>query len=319
LAARIGGADSRLGLAARIGGADSWCELAHGLEWARRASGREQGEQVRLLDACQHRQAVIGMIHVGALPGTPRQREPLEALVARAVAEATALTQAGFDGLLLENMHDVPYLCGMVGPEIVAGMTVVGVAVRSSSPLPLGVQILAAANREALAVGQACGATFVRVENFAYAHVADEGLMPTAEAGPLLRYRRQIGAESIRILADVKKKHSSHAITGDVSLAEAAKTTEFFGADGIVVTGVATGQPTALEDLVAVRQAVTVPVCVGSGLTPPNLPSLWPQADVFIVGSYLKAAGLWSNALDPNRVARFMETVRRLREPGRSA
>ena len=98
-------------------------------------------------------------------------------------------------------------------------MTAVGLAVRQASTLPLGVQILAAANREALAVAQACGAAFVRVENFAYAHVADEGLMPTAEAGPLLRYRRQIGADSIQIIADVKKKHSSHAITADVPLA----------------------------------------------------------------------------------------------------
>jgi len=84
-----------------------------------------------------------------------------------------------------------------------------------TAPLPLGVQVLAAANREALAVALAVGATFVRVENFVYAHVADEGLMPVADAGPLLRYRRQIGADHVKILADVKKKHSSHALTAE--------------------------------------------------------------------------------------------------------
>lgn len=258
--------------------------------------------------------AVVGMIHVGALPGTPRHREGIEAIVTRAVTEARMLTDAGFDGLLIENMHDVPYLCGEAGPEIVAGMTVVGVAVRRSSPLPLGVQILAAANREALAVAQACGAGFVRVENFAYAHVADEGLMPTAAAGPLLRYRRQIGAERVKIIADVKKKHSGHALTVDVSLAEAATTTEFFGADGIVVTGVATGRPTAVDNVATVRAAVRCAVCIGSGLTPANLPQIWPHADVFIVGSFLKADGLWSNALEPRRVAGFINVVRGLRE-----
>jgi membrane complex biogenesis BtpA family protein len=257
--------------------------------------------------------AIVGMIHVGALPGTPRCREPMEAIVARAQDEARIYTQAGLDGLMIENMHDVPYLCGSVGPEIVAAMTVVGLAVRDVSPLPLGVQILAAANREALAVASACGAAFVRVENFAYAHVADEGLMPTAEAGPLLRYRREIGVERIQIFADVKKKHSSHAITADVSLAEAARTTEFFGADAVVVTGVATGQPTSPEDVATVKAAVGIPVCIGSGLAPENLPELWPHADVFIVGSYFKRDGLWSNPIDERRVAQFMNAVEQLR------
>lgn len=269
------------------------------------------------LDLFARPKAVIGMIHVGALPGTPRWSGSLEALVARAAAEAELYARAGLDGLLIENMHDVPYLRGRVGPEVVAAMTAVGLAVRRASPLPLGVQILAAANREALAVAQACGAAFVRVENFAYAHVADEGLMAEAAAGPLLRYRRQIGADRVRILADVKKKHSSHALTADVPLAEAARTTAFFGADAIVVTGVATGQPAAVEDVQAVRAAVTIPVCIGSGLRPDNLAACWPHADVFIVGSYFKVDGVWSGAVDGERVARFMAAVDGLRRAER--
>ncbi|MFH1747537.1 MAG: BtpA/SgcQ family protein [Planctomycetota bacterium] len=265
------------------------------------------------MDLFSNSKVVVGMIHVQALPGTPRHQQPLAEISATAEAEARALAAAGVDGLLIENMHDLPYLCGTVGPEIIAGMTAVGAAVRRASDLPLGVQILAAANREALAAAQGCGAKFVRVENFAYAHVADEGLMPTAEAGPLLRYRKQIGADDIAIIADVKKKHSSHALTADVSLAEAALTTQFVGADGLVVTGTATGQPTAVDDVRTVRQAVQVPVCIGSGLTPENLPSLWPYADVFIVGSYLKVDGVWSNALDGDRTRKFMETAKRLR------
>ena len=266
-----------------------------------------------LLDRFPHPKVVVGMIHVGALPGTPRQAASLAQVRAQAAAEARLYAEAGIDALLIENMHDVPYLCGEVGPEIVAAMTAVGVAVRAAAPLPLGVQILAAANRAALAVALACTADFVRVENFAYAHVADEGLMAMAEAGPLLRYRRQIGAEHIAILADVKKKHAGHALTADVSLAEAARTTEFFGADGIVVTGSATGQPTAVDDVRTVREAAGVPVCICSGLTPENLPLLWPLADVFIVGSHFKHGGVWANAVDPGRVAAFMEAVRGLR------
>ncbi|MBK9120751.1 MAG: BtpA/SgcQ family protein [Phycisphaerales bacterium] len=259
------------------------------------------------------RKMIVGMIHVGALPGTPRAERSLPANITQAVAEARIYLEHGLDALLIENMHDVPYLRGAVGPEIVAGMTAVGVAVRGVTTLPLGVQILAAANREALAVAQACGAEYVRVENFAYAHVADEGLMAEAEAGPLLRYRRAIGAESIAVIADVKKKHSSHALTADVDLAEAARTTEFFGAAGIIVTGAATATPTAEADVRAVRTAVEIPVWIGSGVTPETLPGLWPLADVFVVGSFFKESGHWAQAVDPRRVAMLMAAVGRLR------
>lgn len=250
------------------------------------------------------------MIHAAAMPGTPQHSDSVSAISKRAVEEARVYADAGIDALLIENMHDVPYLNRTVGPEIVAAMTAVGQCVKQGVNLPLGVQILAAANREALAVAHAIGAEYVRVENFAYAHVADEGLMPEAEAGRLLRYRRQIGADAVRIIADVKKKHSSHAITADVSLAEAARTTEFFGADGIVITGAATRKPTSPDDLATVRAEVHAPIFVGSGVTPENLPQLWPHADVLIVGSYFKQDGLWSNPIDPARVKKLMDAVR---------
>ncbi|MFO0646978.1 MAG: BtpA/SgcQ family protein [Polyangiales bacterium] len=244
--------------------------------------------------------ALIGMLHAGALPGTAHAREPLDAIVERAVSEAKIYRDAGFNALLLENMHDRPYLNGAVGPEIVASMTAIAREVRRAVSLPLGIQVLAAANREALAVALASGASFVRVEGFAFAHVADEGIIE-ASAGPLLRYRRAIGAEQVRVFADIKKKHSAHAITADVSLAETARAAEFFSADGVIVTGAATGAPAAPADVDAVRDGATLPVLVGSGVTPENM-RLYARAHGFIVGSSVKRGGRWSNALDPEAV-----------------
>lgn len=255
----------------------------------------------------------VGMIHVGALPGTPGASQSVTSLVRQARDEARVLADGGVDAILIENMHDRPYLRQGVGPEIVAAMTAIAAGVRDAVSLPLGVQILAGANREALAVALAADCRFIRAENFAYAHVADEGLMAEADAGPLLRYRRAIGAEAVAVLADVKKKHSSHAITADVDLAEAARTTEFFGADGVIVTGVATGRPTAPADAAAVFEAVTVPVWIGSGVTPENLPALWPVADAFVVGSYLKRDGDWRNEPDPARIRTLLGVAAQLR------
>ena len=254
--------------------------------------------------------ALIGMLHVAALPGTPCSRLPVEAIAEQAVAEAQIYRRAGFNGLMIENMHDRPYLKGGVGPEVVAAMTVVAREVRRESGLPLGVQVLAGANREALAVAHAAGARFVRVEGFVFAHVADEGLIE-GSAGELLRYRRAIGAEGVRIFADIKKKHSAHALTADVGLAETARAAELFLADGIVVTGAATGRAADPAEVREVAEAVALPVAVGSGLTAENLGE-FAHADAFIVGSSVKRGGVWSGPLDPERCAAMAEAFLRL-------
>jgi hypothetical protein len=248
--------------------------------------------------------ALIAMIHVGALPGTPTAREPLDAIIERAVAEAQIYGDEGCTAIGLENMHDRPYLKGVVGPEIVAAMTAVAREVKRATSLPLGIQILAGANREALAVAHAAGADFVRVEGFVFAHVADEGLIEGC-AGDLLRYRRAIGADNVLIVADVKKKHAAHAITSDVSIAETAKAAEFFFADGVIVSGTVTGTEASPDEVQAVVDAVTVPVLIGSGITPGNL-HRFHAAHGFIVGSSLKEAGQWDRPVDRDAVRRLV-------------
>lgn len=243
--------------------------------------------------------ALIGVVHLHALPGTPGSKLDIAAITATAVAEAREYQQAGFHAVMIENTHDRPYLKAVVGPEITAAMAVIGVAVREATGLPLGIQVLAGANTNALAVALACGASFVRVEGFVFAHIADEGLTE-ASAGALLRYRRAIGADHIRIFADVKKKHSAHAITADVDIVETAHAAEFFLVDGVIVTGVATGQPAEAAEVNSVGRAVSVPTLVGSGITSENLAS-YSGADGFIVGSSIKQDGLWQNPIDPIR------------------
>lgn len=258
--------------------------------------------------------ALVGMVHVGALPGTPLHARPIDELARRAVAEARTLIGSGFDAVMLENMHDRPYVNGPHGPETTAAMTRVVGAVRDAFPRAvLGVQVLSLGHREALAVALATGAAFIRVENFAYAHIADEGLMPAASAGELLRYRRTIGAERIALLCDAKKKHASHAITADVSLREAARTMEFFGADGIVVTGSFTGDPTSADDVREAREATRLPVVVGSGVTARDAPRLLAHADALIVGSSIKRGGVWTGAVDPDRCRALVGACRATR------
>ena len=254
---------------------------------------------------------VIGMIHVGALPGTSASRHSLDKIIRQAQVEAALYRSCGVHGLMVENMHDTPYLRNGVGPEITAAMTAVARAVKDEAGLPTGIQILAGANREALAVALAAGLDFIRAEGFAFAHVADEGLMESC-AADLLRYRKEIGAEKIRIWADVKKKHSSHAITSDVSIGATAHTVEFMRGDAVIVTGSFTGDAASLQDLEEVKQSTSLPVLLGSGVTMENLGDVFALADGFIVGSSLKKRGDWRQAPDPSKIRAFMVRHRQL-------
>lgn len=247
---------------------------------------------------------VIAMIHVGALPGTPRAALSMAELEDAVRAEAAMYAAGGVHGIILENMHDLPYVKGAVGPEITAAMTRLCLAAKAESGLPLGLQILAGANIEAVAVAHAAGCQWVRVEGYVFAHVADEGIIESS-AGVVLRYRRMIGAEAVQVWADIKKKHSAHAITADVSLAETAHTAEFMRADAVIVTGVATGQEPLVADLAEAQGATSLPVVLGSGITPENI-GRYAAADGYIIGSYFKQGGQWFNPPDATRVARLL-------------
>ena len=252
---------------------------------------------------------VVGVIHVGALPGTPRCSQSIAELVRLAREEAKVYRECGVDGIIIENMHDVPYLKGEVGPEIVAAMTLIGAEVKAECQLPVGIQILAGANVEAMAVAHAADLDFIRAEGFAYAHVADEGIIE-ASAAKLLRYRKLIGAERVQVWTDVKKKHSAHAITADVSLGQTAETVEFMGAECVIVTGSVTGEAPKVADVQDAKSNCHLPVFLGSGISEENIEQFYNEADGFIIGSAFKLGGLWSNTIDPARVRQFVHRVR---------
>ncbi|MCA9514044.1 MAG: hypothetical protein KC635_03805, partial [Myxococcales bacterium] len=195
---------------------------------------------------------------------------------------------------------------GRVEPETVATMAVAASRVAAFGA-PFGVQVLAAANREALGVAVASGARFIRAEAYAYAHVADEGWLDAC-AAELARARAALGAD-VAFWADVKKKHAAHAVTADLSLADVARGHAFAGADALVVTGSETGRPTSLDDVDAAREA-GLPVIVGSGVTPENARAFVGRADAVIVGSWLKEGGDWRAPVDVARVRAVASALR---------
>ena len=261
--------------------------------------------------------ALIGMIHLRPLPGAPRFRseEGMGAVIATALQEATLLESTGFDGLIVENAWDIPFVPpDMVGFETVAAMAVVVDVLRQHVALPIGINCLANAVEASLAVAQAASAQFVRANQWVNAYIANEGLVE-GRAGTLARYRRGIGADGVTVWADVQVKLGSHSITGDRSVSEQARDAEFFDADALIVTGSRLAAPPRLDDLIEVRESTSLPLVVGSGVAAGNIAELLAFADAVIVGSALKEGGVWSGSMSASAV----KCVAEARDVGRKA
>ncbi len=248
------------------------------------------------------------MIHVPALPGSPFHQLPMEKILETCLKEAKIYRECGVDAVAIENMHDIPYLNKRISPETISCMSVIAWEVKKEFSGPVGIQILAAANKEALAVALAARLDFIRAEGFVFGHVADEGYIESC-AGELLRYKKNIGNPPVLIFTDIKKKHSSHSITADLDIVETAKAAEFFATDGVIITGLHTGDAPDPEIIQKVKKSVNVPVLLGSGVNSENFSAFFPYADGFIVGSSFKKDGFWKNELCYDRVKRFMAVV----------
>jgi len=237
----------------------------------------------------------------------------MDDIVARALADAEAYRAAGVDGLIVENHGDIPFSKPEdLGPETAAAMAVLTDRVRTASGLATGVNILANGALQALAVAAAAGGAFIRVNQWANAYVANEGIVegPAARA---LRYRARLAAKAVHVFADVHVKHGAHAIVADRPIEELARDVEFFGADVAIATGQRTGDATALDELRTIAAATALPVVVGSGVDNTNVGDILSLADGVIIASSLKRDGVWWNPVDPDRAHAFMAEVRRLR------
>lgn len=253
--------------------------------------------------------ALIGMVHLPPLPGSPRSAEPMAAIVRRAVSEARLLADCGFDALMIENYGDAPFHAEVVPAETVAAMAVAAAAVRSAVTIPLGINVLRNDALAALAVAAACGAEFIRVNVLSGVYAADQGIL-TGRGADVARQRVRL-APRVRIAADVHVKHAAPISQPDIARA-AADTAYRALADALIVTGAATGHATPLEDVERIRGAVPDrPVWVGSGVTAGTVGEVLRVADGVIVGTCLKRGGRTEAGVDAAAARRFVRAARR--------
>ena len=252
---------------------------------------------------------VIGMVHLAALPGAPAFAGDLQAVTRSAVADARALAAGGADGLMIENFNDVPFYKDDVPAHTVAAMTYLAQAICDAVDLPLGINVLRNDVCSALAIASVVGAAYVRVNVLSGAAVTDQGLIE-GRAAQVMRYRQQLGAQNIKVLADVRVKHAA-ALAPRPLQDEVEELIHRAGADAVIVSGTGTGKPVDLDELARVKQiAGDIPVLVGSGVSASTAAALCEYADGLIVGTWVKQDGQLDRPVDDARVRELVQAVR---------
>lgn len=260
----------------------------------------------RLLHPLRHG-AIIGMIHLLPMPGTPRYGGSVQQILDHAMADAEALRSGGIDAMMVENYGDVPFRKSGLEPHTIALMALVAAEVKRTTQLPLGINALRNDPLAALGIAAACGAAMIRVNVHTAAMVTDQGIIEGNARGTI-DYRTTLGV-TVNVMADVSVKHALPLVPFPIEEL-AADAAERGLADALIVTGSRTGAGVALEELRRTRGATHAPVFAGSGVTNTTIRDILAECDGAIVGSWLKRDGNVAAPVDTERVNRLMEVAR---------
>lgn len=250
---------------------------------------------------------IFGMVHCKALPGTAFFDGDMQKIIDLAVQDAITLEKAGVDAMIVENMGDDPF-AEKLDTAQVAALAAVSAVVATKVKVPLGIDAAMNDYEAALSIAKAVGADFVRIPVFVDTVEFSGGIIePCARKAMILR--KNLGAENVKILADIQVKHS-HMVLTHVSIEDSAKVAEGSGADGIIVTGTHIGTETPMEIIERVRAVTKVPLIVGSGFKTENAKQQLEIADGAIVGSSIKEGGVFTNPVSYELTKELVDSVK---------
>ncbi len=249
--------------------------------------------------------AIIAMAHFPPMPGQPLYDGDggVQRLLDAVGRDVEVLADSGVDAVMFCNEGDRPYRM-KAGPEVPAVMAAVITELKRDLAIPFGVDILWDPV-SAIGLAHAVGASFVR-EVFTGTYAGDFGVWNTDPAQSLA-YRRQIGAEEVKLFFNVTAEFAAPLAARDLELT--ARSAVFSSlADAVCVSGVVTGSGVDVRQLEAAKRGVGsgVAVIANTGVRPETVGQMLEVADGCVVGTSLKRDGDTWNEVDPQRVERLL-------------
>jgi uncharacterized protein len=256
---------------------------------------------------------IIGALHLGPLEGY--QGHPgVDELTRLALADLQAFQDGGAQAVIFENNYDLPHTEKISGTNY-SHMLTIGHQLKVAARVPLGVNVLWNDYRAALRLAKELNLAFIRVPVFIDVVRTDYGVFHPAGAA-VATFRQEIGAESVKIFADIHVKHAK--VISQYSIVESAHRAIAAHADGLIITGQWTGDAPNIDELRQVHEVVSdTPIIIGSGANADNISLLFRYANAAIVSTSLKAGSLkkdHTNLADWNQrigVAKVQSLVKR--------
>jgi membrane complex biogenesis BtpA family protein len=250
---------------------------------------------------------IIGMVHCLPLPGTPGFDGDYQKILDRAVEDALTLEKAGVDAVIVENMGDTPFSAKMDIEQITA-LSAAATLVRQSVKIPIGIDAAFNDCKASLAIAGITGSSFVRIPVFVDTVLFSDGIISPC-ARECMFYRKQLGLEQVKVIADIQVKHS-HMLLPQITIEQSAKSAEECGADGVIVTGSVIGEKTPIEMIEKVKSVISIPVFAGSGVNKGNIKTQLKVADGAIIGSSLKKDGILTNPISYDLVKDVIDAAK---------
>ena len=256
---------------------------------------------------CKNAGAVIGMVHCKPLPTTMGFSGDYQEIIKSAVEDAKTLERAGVDGIIVENMGDTPF-SALLNKAQVAALSVAAFAVREAVKIPIGIDAAFNDCEAGLAIAAMVNADFIRVPVFVDTVLFTDGIIEPC-AKKCMEYKKSMGLENVKILADIQVKHA-HMLLPGITIEQSAKDAAANGADAIIVTGSQIGEETPIEMIERVKKVVNIPVISGSGVNDLNIKGQFNIADGAIIGSGFKADGKIENPISYELTKKVMDALR---------
>jgi len=266
---------------------------------------------MRIFESLGKKKAVLGMVHLGAMPGTPFYEEgSYEATFDKALGDATALYQGGAEGCLVQTVDRVYSTKDESDPARVAGVSnIVRAIAKATGPeFQIGVQIMRNANQASLAVAKVCDASYVRCGALVGMTLSAHGMV---KANPLevTAYRAALGAKHIKLIAEVDSMHFKWL--GGKPVSEVALAARYAGADAVSL-----GDPDVEVTIRMIRDvrkaAPNLPIVLCGYTNFDNAARLLAEADAAFVGTVLET-GKWGGPIDIQRVREYMKIISTLK------